>query len=201
MRSLPFFSFLILCSSWAPLLSCVAQGLPARSPADNAPAPPAKVEILVSPSVRSNNNGYYKIQKLSLTVSLKNTDLRNPAGPLTVSYWILGKCTNNGKQFCLLKKGSFACSLDSSPSSREFKQTTDPYLNKFWADDFGSSGYTEYEGWIVVVKNSANQVIATKANKTEWDREFEKAALMERGKVYDFHLDKLDGLSVYYTTN
>lgn len=171
-------------------------------PHGNTPAAdsstPVKLQLTVSPSVKTTTDGYYKVQKMSLVVTLKNSDLKNATGPLTVSYWILGKTTNDAKQFCLLKNGSFTCSLGFELSSRELKKVTEPVANRFYAYSYGSSSYSEYEGWLVVVKNSANQVIAVKSNKPEWEHQFEKASRLQRGDVYNFHLDKMDGMHVYY---
>ncbi len=48
------------------------------------------------------------------------------------------------------------------------------------------------------MKNSAGQLVAVKASKLDWERQLEKAASLERGVVYDFKLNKLDGLRSYY---
>ncbi|MFZ4774492.1 MAG: hypothetical protein ACOYM3_03970 [Terrimicrobiaceae bacterium] len=169
---------------------------PGTSPSANAaPLGAAKVQLTVTPSVKNSTDSYYKVQKLSLSVTLKNSDLKVSSGPLTVNYWILGVQTQDAKQFCLLKSGTFTCSLGTQFSDREFKTTTEPIMNRFYPY---SSSYSEYGGWIVVVKNSSGQVIAVKASKSEWERQFVKAVTMERGTVYDLRLNKLDGLRAYY---
>lgn len=162
--------------------------------------PSTKILLSVTPSVKNSTEGYYKIQKLSLTITLKNTDLKVPSGPLAVNFWILGKQGQGGKQFCLLKSGNFSTTLGTDFSNRETKTATEPTVNKLYNPAFviSSSGYAEYEGWIVAVKNSAGQLVAVKASKPDWERQLEKAAVLERGAVYDLKLNKLEGVRSYY---
>jgi len=158
--------------------------------------PSTKILLSVTPSVKNSTEGYYKIQKLSLTITLKNTDLKVLSGPLAVNFWILGKQGQGGKQFCLLKSGNFSTTLGTDFSNRETKTATEPMMNRFYS--YSSCHYAEYEGWIVVVKNSSGQLVAVKASKPDWERQLERAATLERGVVYDLKLNKLDGMRSYY---
>jgi len=137
-----------------------------------------------------------KTERISLQVSLKNPSLRESTGPLTINYWLIGKNLRDAKQFCLLTKGVLTCNLGTDFSSREFKQTTDPYLHKYYY--YSSSGSYEYDGWIVTITTPSGETVLTKASKSEWERQSTKVSALERGRVYDLRLDPVEGGSVYY---
>jgi hypothetical protein len=155
----------------------------------------SKLTINVTPLVKPDKEGYMKTERISLQVSLKNPSLRESTGPLTINYWLIGKNLRDPKQFCLLTKGSMPCNLGTDFSSREFKQTTDPYLHKYY---YYSSGSYEYDGWIVTISTPSGETVLTKASKSEWERQSSKASSLERGRVYDLRLDPVEGGSVYY---
>ncbi len=166
-------------------------GLPTQ-----AAAPPptesslSKLNISVSPSTKNSSEGYYKIQRLSLNVTLKNPSLKESSGQFTVSYWILGKNTRDPKQFCVFSKGKFDCSLGCSATDRELKRSTETYLNKYY---YYSSGSFEYAGWIVSVSDASGTTALVKASKPQWESQSNKLPTIEPWKVYDLQLDKIEG--------
>lgn len=155
----------------------------------------SNLTINAIPLVKPDREGYLKTERISLQVTIKNPSLRESTGPLTVNYWLIGKNVRDPKQFCLLNKGSFPCNLGTDFSSRELKQTTDPYLNKWY---YYSSGSYEFEGWIITVTTPSKETVLTKASKSEWERQSSKVSSLERGRVYDLRLDRLEGGSVNY---
>ena len=166
------------------------------------PPPPSalltKLGISVIPSTKNSTQDYYKIQRISLNITLKNPCLRESTGLMNVSYWILGKNVSDPKQFGVFSKGKFDCSLGSNISDREFKRSTDTYLNKYYS--YSSWGGFEYAGWIVAVSGPSGNIGAIKSNKPEWERQGDKLPGLEVGKVYDLPLNKVDGSYVprYY---
>ncbi len=154
----------------------------------------SELGIAVSPSAKKSTEGYYKIERLSLNITLKNPSMRESTGPMTVSYWIFGKNISDSKQFCVLSKGKFDCALGNTATDRTIKRTTETYLNKYW--DYSSSGSFEYAGWIVTVSDPAGRVALIKASKSEWERQGDKLPALDVGKVYDLRLDKVDGAHV-----
>jgi len=170
-------------------------------PAATPPPPSAvltKLGISVNPSTKNSTQDYYKIQRISLNITLKNACLRESTGLINVSYWILGKNVSDSKQFCVFSKGKFDCSLGSSISDREFKRSTDTYLNKYYS--YFSSGGFEYAGWIVAVSDSSGNIAVIKASKPEWERQGDKLPGLEVDNVYDLPLNKVNGARVprYY---
>jgi len=163
--------------------------------ATSAQNPPPKIALSVAPSVKNGREGYYKTQRLSLDISLKNQSLRDSTGPLKVAYWIFGKNSKDTKFFCLFSQGKFDCNLGPSATTREFKQATDPYLNKFYNTPFiiDSSGAFEYEGWIVIVRDSSDRLVLIKATKPEWESQAAKLQGLNTSDAYDLRLDKVDG--------
>jgi hypothetical protein len=171
------------------------------------PAPPArpsdllsKLDLAVSPSTRDSHENYYKIQRIALSISLRNPSLRDATGPLTVSYWIFGK--SNGKsvrQFCVFAKGRFDCSLGTNSSSREFKTTTEQYQNKHYdtTSVISSETYYDYSGWIVAVSDPSGKIAIIKSNNPAWEREEAKLPALESGSVYDLQLGKVQGARYY----
>ena len=176
-----------------------ASSLPPASavsqPATSVQNPPPKIDVTVIPSVKSGSEGYYKTQRLSLGISLKNQSLRDSTGPLKVAYWIFGKNSSDAKLFCLFSQGNFECNLGPTALNREFKQSTEPYLNKFYNSSYviSSSGAYGYEGWIVTVSDSNNRLVLIKATKPEWERQAAKLQHLNTGNAYDLRLDKVDG--------
>jgi len=170
-------------------------------PAATPPPPSAlltKLGISVIPSTKNSTQDYYKIQRISLNITLKNSCLRESTGLMNVSYWILGKNVSDSKQFAVFSKGQFDCSLGSNISDRELKRSTDTYLNKYYS--FSSSRGFEYAGWIVAVSDPAGNIAAIKSNKPEWERQGDKLPGLEVFKVYDLPLNEVEGSYVprYY---
>lgn len=159
----------------------------------------AKLSITVVPSKKTSREDYYTIQRLSLSISVKNPSLREATGPLTVSYWILGKSNGkNSRQFCVFTKGQFDCSLGTDSSTREFKTTTDQFQNKYYDSSFGSSSDSyEYTGWIVAVSDPSGKIANIKSTSSAWEREGAKLPFLESGRVYDLQLDKVEGAHYY----
>ena len=137
------------------------------------------------PAALANKAGY----------SLKNSSLRDSTGPLKVAYWIFGKNSGDSKLFCMFSQGKFECNLGPSALTREFKHTTDPYLNKFYNSSYvmSSSGSYEYVGWIVIVRDSSDRMVLIKATKTEWESQAAKLQGLNTSDAYDLRLDKVDG--------
>gem|GEM_PF-3027785 len=170
-------------------------GAPASIETPPPPGSPAsKPVVAVVPSIKNSSEGYYKIQRIALNIALKNSSMKGSTGPLKVSYWVLGKNTRDSKQFCVFSKGQFDCTLGSGVADREFKRTTETYLNKYYS--YSSSGSFEYAGWIVTVADPAGSVILVKANKPQWEKLEDKLPALEPRKVYDLELNKTEGAYV-----
>ena len=172
--------------------------LPASSvpsqPAASTQNPPPKPALTVTPSVKNDREGYYKTERISIGISLKNPSLRDSSGPLKVSYWILGKNCSDTKLFCLFTQGKFECDLGTNATNREVKQTTAPFLNKFYNySGYSSSGDYAYEGWIVVVRDSDDRMVLIKATKPEWERQAEKLQALDTQGAFNLRLDKMEG--------
>ena len=176
-----------------------ASSLPPASPATqratSAQSQLPKIDVSVLPSVKTATKDYYKTQRLSLDISLKNSSLRDSTGPLKVAYWIFGKNSGDSKLFCMFSQGKFECNLGPSNLTREFKHTTEPYLNKFYNSSYvmSSSGSYEYAGWIVIVRDSSDRMVLIKATKTEWESQAAKLQGLNTSDAYDLRLDKVDG--------
>lgn len=152
----------------------------------------SKLNVSVSPSAKNSSEGYYKIQRLSLNITLKNQSMRESTGLMSVSYWILGKSIRDSKQFCVFSKGKFDCSLGSSATDRELKRSTETYLNKYYV----YSESFEYVGWIVAVSDPSGAVALVKASKPQWERLSDKLPTLEAYTAYDIQLDKIEGAYV-----
>lgn len=172
----------------------------ALQPAASARSPMPKIDVSVVPSIKNDREGYYKTQRLALGILLKNPSVRDSTGLLKVGYWIFGKNSGDSKLFCLFSQGRFECDLGPTASNREFKQTTDTYLNKFYNPSYvsSSSGTYAYEGWIITVSDSENRLVLIKASKPEWERQAAKLQGLNTNNAYDLRLDKIDGASGPY---
>jgi len=167
----------------------------AAQPAASGASPQVKVEGAVVPSVKSDRDGYYKTERISLGISVRNSSLREATGPLKISYWIFGKSSGDSKFICLFSRGSIECDLGTNATNREFKTSTTPYLNKFYDPSrvISSSDYFEYHGWAITVNDPSGRLVLVKANKPEWERQATKLESLDTSRVYNIRLDHIPG--------
>lgn len=149
----------------------------------------SKLKVAVMPKIDKAAEGYYKIERISLAISLLNPSVRAATGPLTIKYWVIGRNIMDPKQYFLLTDGRSTCALGCTSQDREFKFNSDPFMNRYYAD---SSGY-KYEGWIIVIKDAGNRIVLIKSNKPDWERLVDKVEMLDNSASFDARLNKLKG--------
>jgi hypothetical protein len=153
----------------------------------------SRIALTVTPSRRSDG-AYPAVQTLSLTLTLRNADIRNPTGPFQVEYLILGADERDARLFALLDRGSFAAELGASIADRELKRTTDPRVVKYY---HASRGYFSYSGWAVLLRDPSGKISLVEASRPEWEKLPERLDALKMGKVYDKSLTVVAGAPLY----
>lgn len=157
---------------------------------DSKTLKPIKYKILIDaiPKTSSKRAEYETYEEISLRIKLANQNLKDPTGPITLYYFILGKGTRNSNEYRLLDSGEKEIELGNSAKDRFFEYTSDTYNNKY---SMGSGPLNfKYEAWYVALADSEGNLIASKSNKPQFD-DFNKFMNLKQGMFYDKSLDPL----------
>lgn len=151
-----------------------------------------RITSKVAISKQSRKDNWYQNENVSLNITLRNTDLKLPTGPLKLEFWILAKNLENTRQVGVLQKSALDAAMGVGLSDKEFKAATDPIMNRFYNYSNYRNGF-EANGWIIRVTNRKGKIVALEASRPEWKRSSEALDKLEKGRVYTNDLKLIEG--------
>jgi hypothetical protein len=152
---------------------------------------PPKVSIEASRSRQTKiAGGDYddRTQKVQLEITVKNLDLnKKSVSGLTLHYWTIGQSMVDKRVYVILERGSFPVSLDNTAQGRTLVHETENLTLKW--DDTGAKFGEAYKGYLLVLVNDQNEVVAVKSNQPTWQSAFAKAFNLQKGARVGSNLD------------
>lgn len=131
--------------------------------AQDAKNPPLEIKVVINKNDRKQSGSYYmKTMAIEATVGLKNKDLNIDADECLCTVLIVGEDQKVKEDFQVLGKHEFPL----KPEHKMAEHTTKPTVTKYDSDNqgYGNIGGYKYDGYILIVRNSDKDVIATKTN-------------------------------------
>jgi hypothetical protein len=153
-----------------------------------APSTPfaSGVRINVNASkISKHANGYYdlKTQKIGLTVTFVNKDMRQTYEGFTAIISVFGQFASNTKVKKVLLEETVTLLL---PPTKTQEHITQEITTRF--DKIGYKYGYSYDGWIIVVKDPAGKVVQVKSSSAPLEKYTELASKLVLGKCYDSKL-------------
>jgi hypothetical protein len=161
----------------------------AQAPAPAA-VPPAQVALaaqkLVVEPIRAKRTriagGDFddKNERITFNVKVTNPDARIPLNDLKAEFYVFAQYVVDRKVFRLLGK-------DESPFSLPARGThtfTTAEVTTFYDTTDARFGY-RYEGWAIVIRDSAGKIVFKKATTPNWATGAEQLSQLTPGNVFD----------------
>jgi hypothetical protein len=120
-----------------------------------------------------------RLQKVQIEVIAKNLDFNHPANGLKLHYWVLAESLVDRKTLKVIDNGVVDVNLTSDASGREMRQKGE-MVTLQW-DDTGAIFGERYKGWVIVLVNDKQEVVAVKANVPSWQQNFQRAFELRTG--------------------
>jgi hypothetical protein len=143
---------------------------------------PPKIQMEASRSRRTTiEGGDYddKLQKVQLEIVVKNLDLNKKVEGMTVHFWAFGQSQLDRKAYKVIDAGEFPIALDGTPEGREVRHQCEE-IKLAWDNTDVKFGQA-YKGYLLVMTNAQNEVVAVKSNVQSWQAGFEKAFELKKG--------------------
>jgi hypothetical protein len=130
-----------------------------------------------------------KTDQISFIVKLTNTDTRIAFNDCKAEFYIFGQSVIDRKAYQLLGSERFGFSLAPRAihtfSTQEATTRWDSTVARFGA---------KYDGWALIVRDSADQVICKKSTNAQWMAVADKLKTLAVGKFYDRTLKPMVGV-------
>jgi len=128
-------------------------------------------------------------QKVQIEIVAKNLDFNRPVNGLTLHYWVVAESLVDHKAMLVIDRGSVPINLTSEPGGREIRQKGE-LVTLRW-DDTGAIFGQRYRGWILILLNAQDEVVAVKSNQPNWQMDFQRAMDLKKGSWCDRNLKPL----------
>jgi hypothetical protein len=132
-----------------------------------------------------------RLQKVQIEVVARNLDYNRPANGLTLHYWVLAESLVDHKEILVIDRGAVPVDLTSTPEGREIRKKGELVALKW--DDTGAIFGQRYRGWILILVNARNEVVAVKSNQPNWQSAFQRAMDLKKGSWCGLDLKPLKG--------
>jgi hypothetical protein len=127
-----------------------------------------------------------KTDQLSFTVKLTNTDTRTAFNDCRAEFYIFAQSVVDRNAYRLVGSEQFDFSL---PPRAVHRFSTQEVITR-WDSTVARFG-AKYDGWALIVRDSAQQVICKKATNAQWIAVADKLNTLAGGKFYDRTLKPL----------
>ncbi|MGH8047023.1 MAG: hypothetical protein ACREKL_07230 [Chthoniobacterales bacterium] len=121
-----------------------------------------------------------KTQIVQLNYVVKNGDLNaKSVEGLTLHYWAIAQSAADRKAYEVIEAGSAPVKLDNTQQGREMRVEGEPV--KLMLDNTGVARFgAAYKGFLMVVVNAQNEVVAVKGTMPSWQTNLERAFALKK---------------------
>jgi len=133
-----------------------------------------------------------KTQIVQLDYRVTNGSL-NAAVPdgLTLHYWAIGQSAADRKAYQAIDAGTAPIKLDTTSQARQMHVEGERV--KLMLDNTGVARFgVGYKGYLMVVVNAQNEVVAVKATLPSWQTNLEKAFGIKKGDWFDINMKSIE---------
>lgn len=124
-----------------------------------------------------------KMDRVQMIISIRNKSLNSEVKGLTAHFWLIARSAVDRKVYKIAQTEEFPVDLTSTRPGRELEHETEEIVFKFDRTDavFGES----YHGWILVLENAKDEVVAVKASSPMYEKKLEKVFALKDGDWID----------------
>jgi len=113
-----------------------------------------------------------RTEKVQLEITATNLDLNHPADGLVLHYWVLSESQVDHRVMKVIDAGQFDVNLTAKPEGRQTRHETS-MVQTMWDNTDAVFG-VRYKGWILVLTNAQNEVVAVKTCQSAWQSNLER---------------------------
>jgi hypothetical protein len=124
-----------------------------------------------------------RTEKIQLEITATNLDLNHPAEGLVLHYWILSESQVDHRTLKVVDAGQFDVNLTAKPEGRQLRQQT-PLIQEMWDNTDAVFG-ARYKGWLLVLTNANNELVAVKSCQPAWQSHVEEFFALKKGAWCD----------------
>lgn len=119
-----------------------------------------------------------RTEKVQLEITATNLDLNHPADGLVLHYWVLSESQVDHRVMKVIDAGQFDVNLTARPEGRQLRHET-PMIQTMWDNTDAVFG-VRYKGWILVLTNAQNEIVAVKTCQPAWQSDLERLFALKK---------------------